>query len=261
MSLEGKTVLITGAASGIGAACAATIREQGAYVIAVDRNEPPEVLFDQFIRADLSQNDSIDSVAGQIGRRLDALCNIAGLPPTRGRTPVLQVNFIGLRQLTLNLLPVLNDRASIVNLASLTGFGWADQIDQVRALLAVDSLEDVDAFCEQHGVDDARAYFLSKEALVAWTLQMRWKWRDRGIRMNSVSPGPVETPIHQDFLQTLGKRAEEDMLLVERAGRPDDVAPLVAFLCGDGSRWLRGVNIPCDGGMAANILCQSSGLL
>ncbi|MBN3845895.1 SDR family oxidoreductase [Paraburkholderia sp. Ac-20342] len=260
MSLQGKTILITGAASGIGAACAATVRAQGARVIAVDRNEPAAGLCDQFIRADLAQADSIDSVAKQVHGRLDALCNIAGLPPTKGRTPVLQVNFVGLRQLTLALLPLMNDGASIVNLASLAGFGWADQIGQVRALLGVSNLEDVDAFCEANGVDDARAYFLSKEALIAWTLQMRWAWRSRGIRMNAISPGPVETPIHQDFLKTLGKRAEEDMRLVERAGRPDDIAPLVVFLCGDGSRWMRGVNIPCDGGMAANILCQSSGL-
>ena len=89
---------------------------------------------------------------------------------------------------------------------------------------------------------------------------MRWQWRARAIRMNAVSPGPVETPIHQDFLQTLGERAEEDMRLMERAGRPGDIAPLVTFLCGDESRWIQGANIPCDGGMAAHLLCQSIGL-
>jgi NAD(P)-dependent dehydrogenase (short-subunit alcohol dehydrogenase family) len=260
MSLQGKTIVITGAASGIGAACAAEAKSLGAKVIAVDRNEPTAGLCDQFIRADLSRADSIDAVAGEIQGGVDALCNIAGLPPTRGGALVLQVNFVGLRRLTLSLLPKLNDGASIVNLGSLAGFGWAEQVDQVRALLDVDSLDDVATFCTQHGVDDARAYFLSKEALITWTLQRRWQWRARGIRMNAVSPGPVETPIHQDFLQTLGERAEEDMRLLERAGQAEDIAPLVVFLCGEGSRWIRGVNIPCDGGMAAHILCQQAGI-
>jgi NAD(P)-dependent dehydrogenase (short-subunit alcohol dehydrogenase family) len=47
---------------------------------------------------------------------------------------------------------------------------------------------------------------------------------------------------------------------MERAGRPGDIAPLVTFLCGDESRWIQGANIPCDGGMAAHLLCQSIGL-
>jgi NAD(P)-dependent dehydrogenase (short-subunit alcohol dehydrogenase family) len=261
MLLQDKTVVITGAASGIGAECAATMRSYGARVIAIDRNEPPSGLCDRYIHADLSQTDAIDAVVREVESGVDALCNIAGLPPTKGRTPVLQVNFVGLRRLTEGLVPKLNYGASIVNLASLAGFGWAQQIDQVKGLLDVTSLEDVSAFCESSNIDDARAYFLSKEALIAWTHQMRWQWRAQGIRMNAVSPGPVETPIHQDFLQTLGERAEEDMRLVERAGRPSDIAPIVAFLCSDGSRWIRGANIFCDGGMAANILCQSTGLV
>ena len=87
----------------------------------------------------------------------------------------------------------------------------------------------------------------------------RWTWRDRGIRINCISPGPVETPILPDFLETLGERAEEDMRVMDRPGRPTDIAPLVAFLCSDGSQWIRGANIPCDGGMYQHILCESHG--
>ncbi|WP_217284121.1 SDR family oxidoreductase [Brucella pituitosa] len=85
--------------------------------------------------------------------------------------------------------------------------------------------------------------------MIVWTLQNRWTWRDRGIRINAVSPGPVETPILADFVKTLGARVEEDMRVMDRPGRPSDIAPVVAFLLSDGSRWIRGVNIPADGGM------------
>lgn len=255
-----RTVVITGAASGIGAACAAHFRERGARVIGVDRNAPAAGIVDRFVQADLSDASSIDAAVAQIDEKVNALCNIAGLPPTKGRAAVLLVNFIGLRRFTEALLPTLSDGAAIVNLASLAGFGWRDGAQQVRALMSVQEMSDVEGFCDKHAIDAARAYFLSKEALIVWTMQNRWQWRSRGIRINAVSPGPVETPIHQDFLQTLGERAQEDMRLMERAGRPSDIVPLVEFLCSDESAWIQGTNIPCDGGMAAHLLLQSSGL-
>ena len=87
-------------------------------------------------------------------------------------------------------------------------------------------------------------------------MQNRWTWRDRNIRMNSVSPGPVDTPILKDFVETLGERAEEDMRVMDRPGRAEDIAPVVAFLLSDMTHWIRGTNIPADGGMSSNILCQ-----
>ena len=91
-------------------------------------------------------------------------------------------------------------------------------------------------------------------------LQNRWTWRDRGIRMNSVSPGPVDTPILADFMESLGERAEEDVGIMDRLGVPEDIAPLVAFLCSDASQWIRGTNIPCDGGLSARHIANASGL-
>ena len=170
--------------------------------------------------------------------------------------PVLTVNFLGLRSFTLQLIERLNDNAAIVNMASLAGHGWPESVKGIKAFLNLQAFEDVEAFCEQYQIDDARSYFFSKEVLITWTMINRWTWRDRGIRMNCISPGPVETPILPDFVDTLGERAQEDMTLIGRAGRPDEVAPLVAFLCSDGSRWIYGANIPCDGGMRAHIQSQ-----
>jgi len=259
MNLKGKAIVVTGAASGIGAATAATLAAEGANVIAVDRNAPDET-YARFVQAELGTRAGIEAAAEAIGGGIDGLANIAGLPPTAGREATIRVNFMGLRYLTYRMIDRLNDGASIVNMASLAGFDWASNVDAVKALLALDDFEGIEAVCEAHGVDDARSYFFSKEALVAWTLLNRWTWAKRGIRMNSVSPGPVETPILPDFLSMLGARAEEDMAIMDRPGRPDDVAPLVAFLMSDGSRWLRGLNLPCDGGMSSHIACDQHGL-
>ncbi|MDE0622524.1 MAG: SDR family oxidoreductase [Bryobacterales bacterium] len=85
-------------------------------------------------------------------------------------------------------------------------------------------------------------------------------WRDRGIRINLVSTGPVNTPILADFLNTLGARAEEDAHVMDRPGEARDIAPIIAFLLSDMTAWIRGTKIPADGGMSSNILCEMHGL-
>lgn len=256
--LQGKTLVVTGASSGIGAATAALAVAHGADVITVDIN-PPAVLVGRFLQADLSDPASIDRLVAALPSGLHGLANIAGLPPTKSAESVLKVNLVGLKYLTTRLVPKLADGASIVNLASLAGLGWAEAKDAVLASNDL-AFDDVAAFCRTHAIEGARSYFFSKEALIVWTMQNRWTWRTRGIRMNAVSPGPVDTPILKDFLETLGARAEEDMKTMDRPGTPADIAPVVAFLLSDGSGWIRGTNIPTDGGMFSNVLCQMHGL-
>jgi NAD(P)-dependent dehydrogenase (short-subunit alcohol dehydrogenase family) len=255
--LHGKTIVVTGAASGIGAATAALAKSYGAQVIGVDIAKPAENT-GRFIEADLSDDESIHRLVAQLPDGLHGLANIAGLPPTRPAADVVKVNLVGLKSLTNRLLPKLARGASIVNLASLAGLGWPEAIEPIQASESLE-LDDVEAFCGAYGIEGARSYFFSKEALIVWTMQNRWTWRERGIRMNAVSPGPVETPILKDFLQTLGERAEEDMRTMDRPGTPADIAPVVCFLLSDGSAWIRGSNIPADGGMLSNVLMQMNG--
>ena len=253
-----KTIVVTGAASGIGAATARLLARQGAKVIAVDRN-PPAAGLGEFIQADLSSKAGIDGLLATLPAGIHGLANIAGLPPTRPAEQVLKVNLVGLKYLTARLAPRLAEGAAIVNLASLAGIGWPQAVAAIRASESLD-FDGVPVFCARHGIEGARSYFFSKEALIAWTLQNRWTWRERSIRMNCISPGPVETPILGDFIETLGARAEEDMRVMDRPGRPDDIAPVASFLLSEASGWIRGANIPADGGMHAQVLCDMHGL-
>ncbi|HEX6019029.1 MAG TPA: coniferyl-alcohol dehydrogenase [Burkholderiaceae bacterium] len=255
--LHGKTIIVTGASSGIGAASAALAAAEGAQVVSVDINQPAQAV-GEFFRADLSDKASIDRLVAALPSGAHGLANIAGLPPTRAAEAVVAVNLVGLKYLTTQLVPKLADGASIVNLASLAGLGWPDAKQAIDASARLD-FDGIAAFCKAHSIAGGRSYFFSKEALIVWTMQNRWTWRSRGIRMNAVSPGPVETPILKDFLETLGARAEEDMRTMDRAGRPGDIAPVVAFLLSDGSAWIRGTNVPVDGGMFSNVLCQRHG--
>lgn len=256
--LKNKIIVITGVASGIGEETARVARQHGAFVIGVDLHQP-SVEVDSFIKTDLSSPSSIDALLEALPDGIDGLANIAGLAPTQPAELVIKVNLLGLKHLTLGLISKLNDNASIVNLASLAGAGWPGAVSVIKAADGL-SFSATEEFCKAHDIVGARSYFFSKEALIAWTLQNRWTWRDRGIRMNTVSPGPVNTPILKDFLETLGARAEEDMKTMDRPGTAADIAPVVAFLLSEGSVWMRGTNLAVDGGMHSHILASSHGL-
>ena len=258
--LKGKTIIVTGSASGIGLETARVCTAMGAKVLGVDLTKRFDHV-EEFYRADLSDGATIDALIDVLPKGIDGIANIAGLPPTAPAEKVLAVNLFGLKHLTLGLLPKLNDGASIVNLASLAGFGWPQAIPAIRASEGV-HVDDAARFASDNQItnEGGRSYFFSKEALITWTMQNRWTWRDRGIRMNTISPGPVDTPILGDFLTTLGARAEEDARIMDRPGTPQDLAPIVAFLLSDMTTWIRGTNIPADGGMSSNILCEMHGL-
>ena len=258
--LDGKTIVVTGSSSGIGKETARLCTKLGATVLGVDLNKSFDHV-EEFYRADLSDAATIDALVEALPSGIDGLANIAGLPPTAPAEKVLQVNLFGLKRLTLGLIPKLSDGASIVNLASLAGFGWQQSVEAIKASEHAD-MDALAPFMDKFEItnEGGRSYFFSKEALVVWTMQNRWTWRDRGIRINAVSPGPVETPILGDFLKTLGARAEEDARVMDRPGMPEDIAPVVAFLLSDMTSWIRGANIPADGGMSSNILCNMHGL-
>ena len=247
-----KTHVVTGASSGIGACTAALLKRGGARIIGVDIR--PSGDCDEFLLADLGDADAIDALLTRLPDGLAGLVNVAGVPPTLSPEVVLRVNFFGLRRLTMGLVGRLAERASIVNVASLAGFSWRQNIADVRRLCAADFGDDLAMLSRDLGLNRVgRSYFLTKEALIFWTMQNRWSWRERGIRMNCVSPGPVLTPIHADFQATLGARAAEDARLMDRPATPDDIAPIIAFMLGEDSRWIRGANIPADGGMSAKL--------
>ena len=258
--LDGKTIIVTGCASGIGLETARLVKALGGDVLGVDVNMSTQHV-DVLYRADLSDRRAIEALAQALPAGAHGIANIAGLPPTAPAEKVLKVNLLGLKHFTERMIPRLADGASIVNLASLAGIGWPQALAAIKASETLE-FDAVAAFIRQHGVgsEGGRSYFFSKEALIAWTLASRWRWRERGIRMNCVSPGPVQTPILADFVATLGARAEEDMRVMDRPGRPEDVAPVVAFLLSDMTTWIRGANIPVDGGMSSHILCNMHAL-
>ncbi len=244
-------VALTGAASGIGAEVAARLWRDGHEVVGFDLTEP-KAHVDRWVPINLGDPASISQAIASAGGPFDALINNAGLPPREGQAElVLNVNFLGFRQFLHGMLDHLSPGAAIVNTASRAGAMWRDNLDEIRALMALDNPDALPAFVAARGIDHVRAYNLSKEAVIVLTLAETEALITRGLRMNAVSPAAVSTGILDDFVAAFGERVARNIARVGRPGLPDEVADVIVFLAGPDSRWLKGIEIVVDGGMGA----------
>jgi len=252
MNLAGKTIVITGVSSGIGGEVARLARFRGATVIGVDRNDAMLTL-DGFIKLDLGYPAAIDAALAQFPSRIDALVNAAGVPGTADKDVVARVNYLGLRHLTEALIDRMPKGAAIVNFASILGAEWPMRADLHNTLAAKTSFVEGQAWLAANPVPQETCYQYFKEALIVWTMKRsRSLFIERDIRMNSVAPGPVFTPILGDFVTMLGEeRVQADTHKMKRPALADEIAGPVLFLCSDDARWLAGINLPIDGGLAA----------
>lgn len=253
--LNGKTIIITGVSSGIGARTAELAIAQGADVIGIDMRDPPAT-HGAFLKGDLSTPEGIAAIVARLPHRIDALLNVAGVSGTGGAAATLAINFYGLRLLSETLAPHIREGGAIVNVASVAGYGWRANLARARALVSLPGFPDIARALDDNNVPDEIGYPLSKELLILWTQMAAHQplFRQRGIRINTVSPGPVETPILTQFRAVLGDaKVDSDINRAGRAGTASDIAPVILFAASDAARWINGTNLAADGGLEASI--------
>jgi NAD(P)-dependent dehydrogenase (short-subunit alcohol dehydrogenase family) len=258
-SLKGSRFVVTGAASGIGRATTAKLVRSGADVIALDR-QPPSDAVAEFVRVDLADPQSIAAAASKLPGDLAGLLNIAGVPGTVEPEILARVNYLGLRMLTEAALPNIRTGGAIVNVASTAGENWRDNVSAHLELADTRSFAEGLDWIASHSWPRERAYAWFKEALIVWATAKSSGIRAKhGVRMNCVSPGPVDTPILEQFRISLGEARVSDAL--RRGGgaaRPDDIADPIVFLASAASRWIVGSNLVVDGGVSASRLEEMS---
>jgi NAD(P)-dependent dehydrogenase (short-subunit alcohol dehydrogenase family) len=250
---------VTGVATGIGAALAAQLQAAGARVTGFDVAKPAGCAFPCH-RVDFADLASIAPAAAAAEGEFDGLCNNAGISPRPGReVAILSINFFAQRAFTRAMLPRLRPGASIVNMASRAGARWRENIEQIKRLFATEPA-DLAAFVRDEEVDAVRAYNLSKEAMIVWTLAESEAMTARGLRINALCPGAVATGLLADFAAAFGEAMARNVARAGRPGRPEEIASIARFLLEPQSEWLRGAEIYADGGMGAFAASDALGL-
>jgi NAD(P)-dependent dehydrogenase (short-subunit alcohol dehydrogenase family) len=249
LQYSGKRVIVTGAASGMGAATAQILIELGAEVHAIDVNKPELSGLASFSQCDLRDPGQIDGTVRKIGKIVNALFNCAGLPNTFPDLDVMLVNFCGLRQLTEAVIPLMIEGSSIASIASTAGIGWMQNLELLFELITTPDFAAARAWCEAHPKELRNAYGLSKEAINAYTAFRSFDLAHDGIRINCVNPGPTDTPMMPEFEKAIGKKYMDDfpVPLGRHAVAEEQAWPMV-FLNSPRSSFVTGMQFDADGG-------------
>jgi NAD(P)-dependent dehydrogenase (short-subunit alcohol dehydrogenase family) len=250
---EGRRVVVTGCASGIGEALARILVARGAEVVGLDRQDP-EVPVAEFHHVDLADSDSIAETAVAIGDPVDVLFNVAGISGTIGARTIVGVNFVGTRELTDALLPAMGAGSAIVTTASIAASRHRARRDLVEELLATRSREEALDWVAAHADEVGTGYAISKDAIVWWTLHRAVDLAPAGIRVNCVAPGTTATPIIEATRAARGDAFLEAIPMpLGRMADPREQAEVLAFLGGPGASYVSGQVVWVDGGYMAGV--------
>jgi NAD(P)-dependent dehydrogenase (short-subunit alcohol dehydrogenase family) len=248
-TFEGQVALVTGGSTGIGAAIALELAQGGARVVITGRHE-------QTLRASAARHPQIAFHVADVGRpadaaravedvrarfgQLDALVNNAGVFELRAIGDAAadhvrrlwDTNVLGVVETTRAALPLLRRaRGSVVNVASIAA---------------------------DHPMANASVYSATKAAVLALTRAWAKELAGEGVRVNAVSPGPIETPIFDaekigvtvEMMQQMSEQIRQSVPL-KRFGTPAEVAKTVAFLLTPGAGYITGAQVTVGGGLEA----------
>jgi NAD(P)-dependent dehydrogenase (short-subunit alcohol dehydrogenase family) len=252
----GELVVITGGATGIGAATATRLVARGDRVVILDINEPEPAERVDFVRCDLGDVDSIDAALATLPELADSLINVAGVANADPMSGVVAVNFLGLRHITEAFAPRIQSGGTIVNVASSAGRDWPTNAEAVRGLLDTPDFASGMRWLEEHAsVWSDNPYKFSKQCAAAYTYRAAELHVAHGVRVNCVNPGAVETRLTAEFRGLIGSEMYDWIgKQIGRTGTPEEIAEVVEFLAVGDCAWLNGVEITVDGGYYAGIV-------
>jgi NAD(P)-dependent dehydrogenase (short-subunit alcohol dehydrogenase family) len=244
------SVVVTGAASGMGAAAAQILVDLGARVTAIDI-KPTAVPAYRSLEVDLRDRAAIEDAVASIDEPVDALFSCAGLPgPPFSELDTMKVNFVGARHLAQNLVPMMPSGSSISAISSSAAVGWQDQMATIGELL------------ETPGFDEAVEWLTANEERWSWSGYLFSKWvvdawvgwwypdlATLGIRINCINPGPTETAMMPAFHDFATKEVVDQAVgPIGRYARAEEQAWPLVMLGSPRSSYVAGEVLQVDGG-------------
>jgi NAD(P)-dependent dehydrogenase (short-subunit alcohol dehydrogenase family) len=251
---DGRRVVVTGCASGIGEHVARQLTELGAEVVGLDVR-PPALQLKEFHEVDLGDAASIDRAVAAIDGPVDSLFNIAGVSSGIGDPlRVVTINFLGTRRFTEALVPKMPPGSAIANVSSLAASGYRENAAVTAGLLDTDSMAEGVEWCERNPqpVADGGGYRLSKEAIILYGMANVAALGAKGIRINCTAPGVTDTPILDQLRTAYGQEFLDSFQTpLGRVAGPEEQASVLVFLNSDAARYISGQVIWVDGGSVA----------
>lgn len=256
LGYEGTRCVVVGAATGMGEACARTLVEMGAEVIALDV-APIHAPVKQCVEVDLADPASIAAAAAQVAGEIPKLFVCAGVPgpPRWDALATMRINFVGVRAIIEALLPQVPRRGAVALISSVAGVGFAKHLERWKELCAIADFDEAVAWCEQHP-EQANGYLGSKQALIVYTKLRASQLVAREIRLNCLLPAPTDTPMLPTFHAQVGGRENIEKYFLAPIGRnatAQEMAEPLILLNSDAASFVSGHALEVDYGFCGEV--------
>lgn len=245
--------VVTGAASGMGRACVDRLRDIADVVVAADLRAP-DIDGAIGIACDVSDSTAVTALAesAQSHGRFRALVHAAGISPTMADARrVLAIDLVGTELLLDAFEPLVEAHSAAVCFASSAAYQIGPYVTAEQEALLQDPLatDFLDRAVAAAGGDCGIAYALAKVGVIRAAARAAKRWGPRGGRVNSVSPGLIDTPMgRQEFAAQPVMQQMLDATPLGRFGDAEEVAAVAAFLVSDDAAFVSGIDVLVDGG-------------
>ena len=249
-----RVVVVTGAGRGMGRACIDLVRGLGDVVVAVDVYEP-QIEGTIGVACDLADADAVEALSSNVQEIgvFRALIHAAGISPTMADAPrMFEVDLLATQRLLDAFEPLVEPGSAAVCFASTAAHHLAPFADTVHEALLNDPLapDFLEKAIANVDGDSGFAYTLAKLGVIRAAGRAAVRWGVRGGRVNSVSPGLIDTPMgRQEFEKQPMMRTMLEQTPLARVGQPEEVAAVAAFLVSDAASFVSGVDVLVDGGL------------